>query len=158
MNSIIADNILIKELLINNQEVVVNNISFFIATTQPVDNETIYFNKIYDSTSQPVTSDFGDIKIFKPSKYFLIFRIEKIDFIQHNGSLYLDFMINDNIMKSIYISGPGNINPSYGYENIYFSDTIYTVDTFSFKFREVNNILNIISNMMIFTNPIQTNV
>ena len=158
MNSIIADSILIRELLINNQEVVVNNLAFFTANTQPIDNETIYFNKIYDSTSQPVTSEFGDIKIFKPSKYFLIFKIEKIDFIRHNGSFYLDFIINDTIIKTIYISGPGNINPSYGYENIYFSDTIYNVDTFIFKFRDVTDTLNVISNMMIFTSPIQTNI
>jgi len=158
MNSIIADNILIKELLVNNQEVVVNNLAFFIANTQPINNETIYFNKIYDTTSQPVTSEVGDIKIFKPSKYFLIFKIEKIDFVKHNGSLFLDFIINDTIMRTIYISGPGNINPSYGYENIYFSDTIYSVDTFYFKLREVNDVLNIASNMMIFTSPIQSNI
>jgi len=154
MNSLILDTIMINNLLINNQEVTLHNLSIYSGRSQPVNNETIYFNKVFDSTSNSATSDYGSILIFRSSKYMIIFNIERIDFILHNGSFTLDLIVDDNIIQSVEYCGPGRPNPSYGFENIYFSDSSTDIIKIIFKFRNVSNILNVFSNVTLLTSPI----
>lgn len=156
MNSLIVETIMLKEFIINDQEVGLSNLSFYTADSQPVNDETIFFNKIFDTTTNPITSDYGDIAIFRTSKYFIAFRVEKINCITHNGSFIIDFIINDSIVKSISYGGIGFLNPSYGFENIYFSEEVTATEFFKFKFRNVNNILNIISSVTLITIPLKS--
>ena len=145
---------MLKELVVNNQDVGLNNLSLYTANSQPVNNETIYFNKIYDSTSNTFSSDYGDITIFREVKYLIIFKIEKINCITHNGSFIIDFIINGINLKSINYEGIGFQNPSYGFENIYFSDIVSSTEHILFKFRNVNNVLNVISNVTLLASPL----
>lgn len=92
----------------------------------PEINTFIYFDLIFSSftNNSYIFNDDGNINIMKNSNFIIKFKIDNIEFIQHNGSITLGLYIDDILHEEYIYNGPGFINPSYGYKTIYYSATI----------------------------------